>query len=107
MNKPDIKNEKQTTVPLSPSTTLRATATEIVIATIAFFETVLEKTGRVIEVNKTGDDWLVVVEAVEESDYMRRFGRGDMLGIYEVKLDSNLNVISYTRKELRERSALG
>lgn len=95
MNKPDTKNEKQ------------ATATGVVTATVAFFETVLEKTGRVIEVNKTNDDWLVVVEAVEESDYMHRFGRGDMLGIYEVKVDSNLNVVSYTRKELRERGALG
>lgn len=83
-----------------------ATAAQVVTVTVAFFETVLEKTGRVIEVNKTSDDWLVVVEAVEESDYMRRFGRGEILGIYEVKIDSNLDVISYTRKELKERSSL-
>lgn len=96
-----------------------ATATDVVTATVVFFEAVLEKKARVIEVSKTNEDparnashsdaggWLVVVEAVEESDYMRRFGRGEMLGIYEVKVDSNLNVISYRRKELRERSALG
>jgi len=93
---------KQTTAPLS-----KATATDVVTATVVFFEAVLEKKARVIEVSKTGDGWLVVVEAVEESDYMRRFGRGEMLGIYEVKVDLNLNVISYRRKELRERSALG
>ncbi|MCG2686303.1 gas vesicle protein [Candidatus Parcubacteria bacterium] len=83
------------------------TAAEVVKATLAFFETVLEKTARVVEVNKTSDDWTVVAEALEESDYMRRFGRGDMLGIYEVTVDSNLSVVSYIRKELRERSALG
>ena len=94
MSKNDQKEKKQ------------ITAAEVVKVTLAFFETVLEKTARVIEVNKASDDWTVVVECLEESDYMRRFGRGDMLGIYEVKVDPNLNVISYTRKELRERSDL-
>lgn len=81
-------------------------APDVVRATTRFFETVLEKVGRVIEVNKADGVWNVRVEALEESDYMRRFGRGDMLGTYEVKVDDNLNITSYVRKGLRERSSL-
>lgn len=81
-------------------------ATDVVKGVTKFFETVLDKVGRVIEVNKEGDGWSVKVEALEESEYMRRFGRGDLLGIYDVKVDKDLNVTSYVRKGLRERSAL-
>ncbi|MCG2675782.1 gas vesicle protein [bacterium] len=81
-------------------------AREVIMATVKFFENTLEKVARVIEVSKASDGWDVRVEALEESEYMRKFGRGDLLGIYEVKVDKDLNVISYNRKGLRERASL-
>jgi len=74
---------------------------------VKFFEEVLDKTGRVIAVESDGEGgWRVLVEAVEECEYMRRLGKSDMLGMYEVRLDSNLEIVSYSRKGLKERTAL-
>ncbi len=84
------------------------TAKEVVATITKFFEDDLGKVGRVIEVtNKgNGDGWNARVEALEESAYMRSMGRGDMLGVYDVTLDNNLNVMTYSRKKLRERTSL-
>jgi hypothetical protein len=46
------------------------------------------------------------VETVEESEYMRRLGRSEMVGLYEVQMDSRLEIVSYSRKGLKERTAL-
>lgn len=72
----------------------------------AFFEEVLGKTARVIALDSDPQGWRVVVEAVEDSDYLRRLGRSDLLGIYEVHVNHELEVVSYTRKGLRDRTAL-
>ena len=72
-----------------------------------FFEEVLDKSGRVIAVESDAEGgWRVLVETVEESEYMRRLGKSDMLGLYEVHLDTNLEIVSYNRKGLKERTAL-
>lgn len=79
---------------------------DVIKATLKFFEDALEKVGRVIEVNKNKDGWNLRVEVLEESEYMRRRGRGDLLAIYEVKVDNDLNIASYIRKSMRERESL-
>ena len=73
-----------------------------------FFEDVLQKTARVIEVDRAeeGDGWWALLEAVEESEFMRKYGRGDMLGLYEVNLDKAFQVTSYSRRGLKERTAV-
>jgi len=73
-----------------------------------FFEEVLRKSARVIQVDRAeqGQGWCAVVEAVEESDFMRRYGRGDVLGLYQVNLDQDFQVTSYSRRGLKERSAV-
>lgn len=79
---------------------------DVIKATLKFFEDALEKVGRVIEINKNEDGWNLRVEVLEESEYMRRRGRGDLLAIYEVKVDNELNIASYIRKSMRERESL-
>lgn len=79
---------------------------EITQTVVRFFEEVLHKTGQVIAVESGGQEWRVLVETVEESDYMSRLGRSHMLGLYEVHVDQDLEILSYTRKGLRERTAL-
>jgi len=74
---------------------------------VRFFEEVLNKPGRVITVEPDSEGgWRALVETVEESEYMRRLGRSEILGVYEVQLDSNLEIVSYSRKGLKERTAL-
>ncbi len=79
---------------------------EVTQAVMSFFEQVLDKTGRVIAVDPDGDGWRVLFETVEESDYMSRLGKSHMLGLYEVHVDSTLEIVSYSRKGLKERTAL-
>ena len=80
--------------------------TEVTQTVVSFFEEVLDKSGRVIAVESEGEGWQVLIETVEESDYMSRLGRSHMLGLYEVHVDQDLEILSYTRKGLRERTAL-
>ena len=72
-----------------------------------FFEEVLGKTGRVITVEPNGEGgWRALVETMEESEYMRHLGKSDLLGLYEVHLDAHMGIVSYSRKGLKERTAL-
>jgi len=72
----------------------------------AFFQEVLGKTARVIALECDPQGWRVLVEVVEDSDYQRRLGRSDMMGVYEVHVGHNLEVVSYVRRGLRDRTAL-
>jgi len=74
-------------------------------AVTAFFEEVLGKTPRVIALESDPQGWRVMVEIVEDSDYLRRIGRSDMVGIYEAHIGRDLEVVSYARKGLRDRTA--
>jgi len=74
---------------------------------VRFFEEVLDKPGRVIAVEPDSEGgWRALVETVEESEYMRRLGRSEMMGLYEVQVDSSLEIVSFNRKGLKERTAL-
>ena len=73
-----------------------------------FFEDVLHRNARVIEVDRADDasGWWALVETVEESEYMRKYGRGEMMGLYEVNLDEDFQIASYSRRGLKERTAV-
>jgi hypothetical protein len=71
-----------------------------------FFQEVLGKTPRVIALESDPEGWRVLVEVVEDSDYLRRLGRSDMMGVYEVHVGHDLEVVSYARRGLRDRTAL-
>jgi len=49
-------------------------------------------------ITKLNNGWNVRVEALERSPYMRRRGWNDLLGIYSVHVDRNLNMTSYRRE---------
>jgi len=49
-------------------------------------------------INDAKDGWDVRAEALEPSEYMVRSGWGDLLGIYELKIDKNQSLLSYKRK---------
>jgi hypothetical protein len=78
---------------------------EVTQTVVKFCEEVMGKAGRVVAVEPDGEGRRVLVEIVEESEYMRRLGKSEMLGVYEVYVDPSLNVISYSRIGLRDRAA--
>ncbi len=77
-----------------------AKVTQVVLK---FFETVLEKSGRVVEVNPSENGWEALVETIEESEYMRRVALDEMVAVYEVKVSQELEVVGYSRKSMRPR----
>ncbi|WP_088228084.1 gas vesicle protein GvpO [Desulfosporosinus sp. FKB] len=71
-----------------------------------FFQDVLEKEAHVIGVKRYEDTWLVQVETIEDSEYQRRRALDDVVGIYEVEVSINLEILGYKRVSLRERDQL-
>ena len=58
------------------------------------------KTPRGIGVKKVGKEWRVRVEITEKSSIPEAM---DVLGIYDVHLDDEGNILSYERKGLKKR----
>lgn len=70
-----------------------------------FFKEVLFRPGVVVGVLVEEDLWKVQIEVPEEVEYMRKRARDDMLAMYEVSVDKNLNILAFERKYLRERNS--
>ena len=77
------------------------------VATVEnFFKDVIKKPGVVIGVARDTDIYKVQIEVPEEVEYMRRRAKDDILAIYEVAVDNNMEIISFERKYLRERTSI-
>jgi hypothetical protein len=50
--------------------------------------------------------WRLVVEAVEEREYMKRYAKDEMIGVYEVFLNKDKEIISFKRRDIRLRSSV-
>lgn len=53
------------------------------------------------------DGWKLTVEVIEEKEYMKKYAKDEMLGVYEVHLNKNKEITSFKRREIRYRSAMG
>ena len=83
------------------------TVMEKIIAKVTeFFKNNYQQEGRVIGIINEGDLWRAKVQIIEEDEYMARRARKDLLGIYEVMIDQNLEIIAYERVELKERGMI-
>jgi len=71
-----------------------------------FFAGELKRPGEVIGVTKTENGWKVLIEVIEEDEYMRVRAKDDLLATYEVELDDNLEVLGFQRVGLRERDEI-
>ncbi|RJR06520.1 hypothetical protein C4588_07670 [Candidatus Parcubacteria bacterium] len=63
-------------------------------------------TGKIVELQKNEDRWISNIEIIEESDYVRRLGKTDIIGLYEVEISFTGEVLGYKRLLLRERGNL-
>lgn len=68
-------------------------------AAAAFSQQALGKAAYVMGVSKSGDCWKAMIEVVEEKGFI-----DDVLGVYEITIDGDMNVVSYQRRGLRRRS---
>jgi hypothetical protein len=60
--------------------------------------------GKIIELKKKDDKWVSYFELIEEDDYVRKFGKTDLVGLYEVELNDEGEVLGYKRILIRERT---
>lgn len=79
---------------------------KVVDSLMEFTDEIMNKPCWVRAVTEFEDGWKALVEIIEEDEYMRRRGRKDLIGVYEMILNNELKVISYQRKELRERGTI-
>ncbi|HOV78905.1 MAG TPA: gas vesicle protein GvpO [Bacillota bacterium] len=79
---------------------------KVINVVLKFFTEVLDKPGKIIGVIKKPDGWEVKIEVPEEVEYMRKRAQDDLMAIYGVVVDSNIEVVSFDRIALRERDSL-
>lgn len=72
----------------------------------AFFADQLGLEAKVVAARPQGDGWQVTVEAIVEDEYMRQRARRDLVGTFDVFVDAKLQIVSFERKELRERGTI-
>jgi hypothetical protein len=67
---------------------------------IGFLKEILNKEGTIIKTGKTAEGWEAWVEVIEVSEYIKALGIPTTVrdrNLYEIKLDHNLEVLSYER----------
>lgn len=52
------------------------------------------------------NNWEVQVEVIEEKEYMKAHAMDEMIGMYTVSLNENLEINSFSRIELRSRGTI-
>jgi hypothetical protein len=62
--------------------------------------------GKIIELQKKETSWIAKIEVIEESDYMRKIAKTDVIGLYEVEIDFEGQIVGYRRYQMRERGTL-
>ncbi|ASN04097.1 gas vesicle protein GvpO [Virgibacillus necropolis] len=73
-----------------------------------FFKEHIAPPHKIISVKKQEENegWRVLVEVIEEKDYMKKYAHDQMVGLYEVFLDNEESVTGFSRISLRYRSVL-
>ena len=75
---------------------------EVGEAAKVFFKEVVDKPAIIIGIEKAEEGWKVLLEVVDDPGA----GFDPVLGLYEVTLNENMEVMNYGRKSLRRRSDL-
>lgn len=52
------------------------------------------------------EGWKLTVEVIEEKEYMKKYAKDEMLGVYDVYLNKEKEVVSYKRRDIRYRSSI-
>lgn len=76
-----------------------------------FFHNYVAPPHKIISVKKHNDEnennaWKAQVEVIEEKEYMKKYANDQMIGLYEVFLDNDMNITGFERISLRYRSDL-
>lgn len=70
-----------------------------------YFKEHLAPVHRFTAIAKRDEGWEIGVEVIEEKEYMKRYGRDQLLGSYTVRVDEDMEVTSFERVSLRQRTS--
>jgi len=72
-----------------------------------FFNEFVAPLHKITSVEQSDNEgWKLTVEVIEEKEYMKKYAKDEMLGIYDVLLNKDKEVISYKRRDIRYRSSI-
>jgi hypothetical protein len=74
-----------------------------------FFQENVATPHKITSVEDRGNEtegWKVIIEVIEEKEYMKKYAKDEMLGIYHVLLNKKHEIESFSRESLRYRSAI-
>ncbi|RFU67307.1 gas vesicle protein GvpR [Peribacillus saganii] len=72
-----------------------------------FFNEFVAPVHKITSVEESDNNgWKLTVEVIEEKDYMKRYAKDEMLGVYDVYLNQEKEVTSYKRRDIRYRSSI-
>ena len=71
-----------------------------------FFNEFVAPVHKITSVEKNDNGWQLTVEVIEEKEYMKKYAKDEMIGVYEVVLSEEKEVTSYKRRDIRYRSAI-
>ncbi|PYZ96035.1 gas vesicle protein GvpR [Alteribacter lacisalsi] len=78
---------------------------EVIDTVKVFFKDHVYPVYRITSIVTEEKGWDVEVEVIEEKEYMKKYGRDQLLGVYHARVNSELEVESFSRKNLRYRAA--
>jgi hypothetical protein len=71
-----------------------------------FFGVYLLPVHKVISIEITDNGWDVFVEVIEENEYMKSHAKDQLLGVYHIQLNENMEITAFKRQSLRPRSSI-
>lgn len=71
-----------------------------------FFNEFVAPVHKITSVEKNDNGWQLTVEVIEEKEYMKKYAKDEMIGVYEVVLSEEKEVTSYKRRDIRYRSSI-
>ncbi len=73
-----------------------------------FFNEHIATPHKIISVAKQSEEegWRITLEVIEERDYMKKYAQDEMVGLYEVYIDEEMEITGFSRLSLRYRSDL-
>jgi hypothetical protein len=72
-----------------------------------FFNEFVAPVHKITAVEASDDNgWKLTVEVIEEKEYMKKYAKDEMLGVYDVQLNEEKEITSYKRRDIRFRSSI-
>ncbi|MDE5413664.1 gas vesicle protein GvpO [Alkalihalobacterium chitinilyticum] len=72
----------------------------------SFFNEYLLPVHKITAIEETEKGWKVAVEIIEENEYMKSHAKDQMIGVYHVQLNKQLEITTFKRQSMRPRSAI-